>query len=243
MKLNDRQNTILKRLKNEKKVSVAELARELYVCEMTIRRDLKFLEENKLLKRYNGGAVEIESGISNIALRKFFNDDEKRLLASEAKKHLCDGITVFLDSSSTCEYLVPHLSDFRDIMLVTNSVQTLMSAAEYNIPCILTGGSYYPGDMCLVGGNARRFLENINLDIAFLSVRGYSDDGIMSDDNEAQTEIRKTVLKIADKSVFLFTNDKLHRKYIYRLCRADDVADVITPHGVNERNKKSARHS
>ena len=57
MVLNKRQEQTVELVKAEHRASVKRIAQHFFVSEMTVRRDLKILEENGYLKRYNGGAV------------------------------------------------------------------------------------------------------------------------------------------------------------------------------------------
>ena len=44
-------------LHHDKRVRVTELAQKFVVSEETIRRDLKYLEEQSVLRRVHGGAI------------------------------------------------------------------------------------------------------------------------------------------------------------------------------------------
>ena len=55
--LTDRERIILDRLSTEGSVSVGPLARELGLSEVTIRGDLKILEEKGWINRKRGGAA------------------------------------------------------------------------------------------------------------------------------------------------------------------------------------------
>jgi len=57
MALTERQNEILRRLKEDKKAVVTVLAKELYVSEATIRRDLAEMHSMGLIERSHGGAL------------------------------------------------------------------------------------------------------------------------------------------------------------------------------------------
>ena len=141
---NSRQKEILEILYQKGRASVSELARTLYVTEMTIRRDLDEMEKSGFLRRYRGGAVlKINQGEMPITQRLLLDKDEKELLAKKCEPFLHDGMTVFIDSSSTCQYLLPHLALKKGITVVTNSVKALLSAGELHLPCILIGGEYY----------------------------------------------------------------------------------------------------
>ncbi len=209
-------------------MSVHALARELYVCEMTVRRDLKSMSDEGYIQRYNGGAIyNSDEVVLPISDRKLLHSKEKMRLARKALPYLHDGMTVFIDCSSTCNYIIPLLADFKSIKVITNSVYNLLLAAKYNIPCTVIGGTYQNADMCMAGGLACRIMSEFNTDIAFLSALGISDDGEITDSNEPLTEFRKVVLGRSEKSVFLMSNQKQSKKYLYKLCTKDDVDAVF----------------
>ena len=91
----------------------------------------------------------------------------------------------------------------------------------------MIGGEYYEQDMCFVGSVSERYAENINVDTAFFTTRGLSADGIISDPDLAQIMVRYSIMKNAKKSIFLFEKEKIGKKYLHTLCRADSVDGII----------------
>ena len=226
--MNERQKGILEILYEKGRVSVTELARELYVSEMTVRRDLIEMEKGGYLRRYRGGAVmKINLGEMPITERLLLDQEEKKELARRCLSFLHDGMTVYLDSSSTCQYLIPHLAALRKITLVTNSVSALLTASGLHLCCILIGGEYYAQDMCLVGSLSEEAAGKLNVDIAFFATAAISDDGVISDFDLRQTMIRKIVMQNAKESVFLFERDKRGKKLLYTLCHEKDATAVL----------------
>lgn len=226
--LSEREEKIVSYIEKNKRVSVKKLAETFFVCEMTIRRDLKELEAKGYVKRYNGGAVYAKDEIIPIESRKYFNADKKKKLSAEVKIFLKDSITVFIDSSSTCMYIMPLLAEYKNITVITNSVNNLIAASEYHIPVILAGGNYYETDMCTVGSITENFLKNINVDIGFFSALGISDSGLITDNDQNQTAIRKIMIENSEKKFFMFDSTKEHKKYTYTLCRAEDADHIFT---------------
>ena len=228
MILNDRQAEILDFLKENGRASVRRLAGTFYVSEMTIRRDLKEMERDGHVKRYSGGAIYCDDeGFLPAEIRRSLHSKEKSLIARQAEKYLRDDITIYIDSSSTCLYVIPLLAGYKNVRIVTNSVQCVLIAAKYRIPCTLAGGRYYEHDMCTVGSVTESFLRDINVDLCFFSSLGLSDDGVITDNDADQTAVRKAVMANAARVVILISGNKLHSKYLYTLCRAEDVADII----------------
>ena len=223
-----REKDILDILYERDRISVAELAEILFVSEMTVRRDLTALEKKGVIKRYRGGAVLTTVSNEMPISRRFFVDEhEKKDLGRQAAEFLSDGQTVYLDSSSTCQYIIPYMNKFKNITIVTNSVNSLLYASKLQIPCILLGGKYYDRDMCLVGSITEQYADQFNVDIAFFSPLGISEDGIISDVDIEQTSVRRIIMKHAKKNVFLFEKNKLNKTYLYTLASEDEVDELL----------------
>lgn len=226
--LKSRQNEILEYLKIKKRVSVVNLAKKFFVSEMTIRRDLKELEMGGYIKRYNGGAIYDEKEtVLPFEARKLLHAKEKKAIAEKVRGYLKDGVTVFIDSSSTCMYIIPLLCEYADIKLITNSLHCAVIAAKHHISCTVSGGNLYERDMCNVGGFTQEFLSRINVDIAFFSSQGITDDGVITDSDEQQTLVRKTVMKNSLKNIFIFDSTKQNKKFLYTLCTKDETDAII----------------
>lgn len=226
--LNERQQQILNLLKEHNRLSVAQLAKHCYVSEMTVRRDLKVLEGTGFVARYNGGAVyTAERAFLPFSSRQMLHHREKEQLAAQVRGELHDGMTVYIDFSSTCGHVVPLLAEYHDVRVVTNSVHNLLLAGQYRIPCLLAGGEYLPEEMCLIGQATADFFAGLNIDVGFFSSAGITQDGIISDHGERQCALRRVVMARTARKIFLFTGEKVGLKFLYTLCRRRDIDRVI----------------
>ena len=110
MALTERQNEILKRLKENKTASVNELAKTLFVSEATIRRDLAEMKSMGLVERSHGGALLPENAEEmSIFFRMEKNANEKERAATKALPYIPSFKSVFIDSSSTALALAERL--------------------------------------------------------------------------------------------------------------------------------------
>ena len=228
MELNSRQKKILEKINNTGSVRVAELSETLYFSEMTIRRDLQMMEKEGLLKRVHGGAVMNESEFKYpMWYRMEINKEQKKVLALRAKKYLRDGQVIFFNSSSTLSYLLPYLRQYKNLTVITNSVNILFQTSKMHIPCFLTGGRYNEIEGSLSGRQAEVFLKTINPDIAFLSCEALSEDGQVTDGDADIAEIDKIAVERAKTSVLLMDRSKIGALLTYTVCRTDDLTEVI----------------
>lgn len=223
MGLTDRQARMAEWLNAHGRGTVQELAAAFFVSEMTVRRDLNELARGGYAQRYNGGAMcPPRAALRPIAERELLNAAEKERLSRRARRYLHDGMTVFIDSSSTCAHIVPLLTAYRGIQMVTNSMHSLALAADDHIPCIVVGGTYYEPDMCTVGSAAEAFLRGLNVDAAFFSVQGF-DGELLTDSDGPQTAVRQAAMHGSAQNIFLMDPTKHGGRYLYTVCRAAEV--------------------
>lgn len=116
---NPRHREIMRIIEKQGRATVKELSERLFVCEMTIRRDLAELEKCGLAERFRGGAAcVIKNGSYPIKIRRHFLEAEKKELALRASVYIEDNSFVFIDSSSVCAYLVPHIGKKKECKTV-----------------------------------------------------------------------------------------------------------------------------
>ena len=228
MGLNERQSKIFALVCDREKITVGELSRILYVSEMTVRRDLTEMERGGYVRRYRGGAISLPQGESApLSQRLFVDKEEKRALAKAAARYLSDGICVFIDSSSSAQFVIPYLKCYEGIRLVSNSVSAVNTAAAYHIPCFLIGGEYVEHEACCIGATALACAEKINVDVAFLSTLGIREDGAITDSSPDVTAVKQAIMKNARHTVFLFEKAKLGKVGLYTLCYKDDEGITV----------------
>lgn len=227
----EREKQILEILWKEKKVTVGQLARLLYVSEPSVRRDLQKLEGQNLIKRTHGGAVLEEGALSNhkipFLLREYEQSGAKAKIAQKAAQLVKDGDVIFLDASTTCYVLIPFLAAKRNLTVITNGVKALTALAEYGIHTVSTGGTLLPDCLALVGEDAHRTVECYNADLAFFSCRGLSEDGFLTDISPEENNVRKKMIRHAKRTYLLCTGDKIGKSYFHNLCHKSEITDVI----------------
>ena len=227
----DREKQILEILLREKKVKVQKLAKDLFISEPSIRRDLQSLEKQNLIKRIHGGAILEESALSKnkipFILREYEQSNAKAIIAEKAIDLICDNDVIFLDASTSCYYLIPFLFAKRNLTVITNGVKALTKLAEYGINTISTGGALLNSCLALVGDEAYKTIEKYNADVAFFSCRGVSESGYLTDISTEENNVRMQMIKHSRKAYLLCATDKFGKSYFHNLCHKDDITGVI----------------
>lgn len=225
---NERQNQILRLLQRDGTVAVQALAAQLYASEATIRRDLAAMEQHGLVRRIHGGAVAA-GGADEVPLflRERERHAEKAAIARQALAYIRDGATIIMDASSTVCHLVPLLTRFEGLTVITNGPKTSMALAAQHIKNICTGGVLLDNSLACVGSHAEQCIRGIQADLVFFSCRGLSDEGRLSDASLEETCIRQVMLAHARQRICLCDASKLGRDYLHTLCQADMLDAVL----------------
>ena len=239
--MNERQEKILQILEENGAISVRKLTSMLYASEATVRRDLAALEQAGALKRTYGGATPVTETNRQVPLfmREAMNSEEKNELCRRAAEFVHDGDTVFLDGSSTAQDMVRHLRRFKDLVAVTYSLKTAGLLSDFHIKTYCTGGLLLENSLVFIGPRAERFAEGINIDICFMSCKGLSETGELTDTSDEETPVRRAFFDRSRTRILLMTANKIGKTYFHTLCKAEEVDAILTnaelPAGIQTR--------
>lgn len=218
-------------LLSEREYTVKELADILFISEPTVRRDIITLEKKEIVTRKRG-VVRLKVSSADKRIPLFIRDmemqEEKKEIALQAISHIKDGDVIMLDASTTAYYLLPHLTEFKNIILITNGAKTAMDAASMGIKTICTGGEMTLESFSYVGTDAEELLKRYNADIAFFSCRGLTEEGIATDNSILENAIRRIMITNSKQSYLLCDRSKFKKKYLNTLCNVKEIAGVIS---------------
>ena len=96
-------------------VTVRFLTEELHYSTATINRDLNIMEKQNLVHRTYGGVELIERKAVPLPFRYHKMRTAKAKLGKAAADLVCDGDTIFIDATTTTEFIGKHLTDKKEI--------------------------------------------------------------------------------------------------------------------------------
>ena len=242
MALTERQNEILRKLKENKSASVSELAKDLYVSEATIRRDLAEMKSMGLIERSHGGALLPENAEEiSIFFRMEKNASEKERAATKALPHIPPFKSVFIDSSSTALALAERI-DLSFKTVVTNNLQTAIQLSKKpNINLILLGGSVHFNTNSATGSWTARQLADFSLDLMISSCAAIIGNEVFERSLE-QKEIKRVAFERCKKRILLIDHTKFTANGTYRLSDLKEydliVTDTEPPYEIEVGNAK-----
>lgn len=226
---------ILEFLQTKQYASIDELANKLFVSASTIRRKLDLLQKKGLITRTHGGAQLIESNnfFPSFAFRVHENSFEKKKIALAAISLIKNGDLIFLDGTTSAFFIAEYLSEFKNIRVITNGIDTLSLLAKNNITAYSTGGCIQELNRSVLGGHyAKEMIENFHADITFFSARSVDTNGEIYDCFEEENIIRKAMIKNSTKKVFLCDSTKFGKTSLFHLCSLADIDYVVSNHDI-----------
>lgn len=227
--LSTRHQALLEILKTKNFATVAQLSKELYVSEITVRRDLKYLESLDLLHRSHGGALAASNVIQDVpyALSIHTNPLEKKQIAEKAASLIKDGSTVFLDASSSSRAMIPFLAERKELFIFTHSLENAILAANYGLKTFCSGGMVKRTTGSCIGASTLRVLENTFVDYTFFSSRGLDSNGLITHHSDDKCRIMQLMIKQSRQSYLLCDSSKANILSTFTICRANELTGVI----------------
>lgn len=227
---------ILKILEEQDFATVEFLSRTLKVSVATIRRDLKTLANRKSLIRARGGAMHIDVHQSSFPLsyRRVSQTGMNTLIAKKASTFVKENQVIFIDSSSTANYIVQYLKKLNNVIIVTNSLETAASIKNINAETYCLCGNITENSSSVGGHLAVESAGFFHIDVFFFSAYGVSSDGKILESSDDEIDLKYYLLKNAECSVFLCDRSKFDKTSAYVLAPLSDVDYLITNPGVSE---------
>jgi DeoR/GlpR family transcriptional regulator of sugar metabolism len=231
----ERRKTILESLHHNGLVTVTNLVESCRVSEMTIRRDLREMEREGLLRRVHGGAVSTfgRSFEPLYQVRSAKNVQAKRAIGQAAARLILDGDCLALDIGTTALEVIRALEDRRNLTIVTASIpiaNEIVSRFSLNseVRLILTGGIVRAGELSMIGSIAEATYTGLHVDKAFLGVGGLSLDNGLTEYNLEDAQVKHVLIKSAQQRIVLADSSKFGRTTFASVGQLSDVNTVIT---------------
>jgi len=228
-----RQQRIALRVREAGSVTVAGLEKELGISAATARRDLALLERQGKVKRTHGGAVPPGLTQHEDSFQQRLGEavEQKKRLARAAAALLEADETVFIDSSTTAYYAARRiLAGTSGITCLTNlvPVMDLFSTADPSRTSMVgLGGIFRALTLSFVGPCTIHTIESYLADRAFLSVKGITAEGYLTDINPLEAEVKKAMIRHAERPVLLVDGRKFEQRGFSVIAHVSVVSLVI----------------
>lgn len=239
MTASERRQKILSLISEKGQVRASDLAEFLSVTPETIRKDLIYLNNKKLLKKGHG----IAQAINEYQERSMFdriheNTDAKKAIAELTLKQLADCSVIFVDAGSTLTAFAGLLGRYPQIAVVTNSFSVVTSLLETGNTIYFIGGEINKVTQSTSGFWASNELDSIKIDIAFLGTSGFQSHNGPCTKQFSDAQFKHDVIRSSNKVIVLADSTKFKSNAIMQYADWSDIDLLITDSGVSEEQRK-----
>ena len=231
----ERHKHILDCLARDGYVRVAEMAKELDVTTVTIRKDLKYLEEKKLLYRTHGSASPVNPQTQEVEVREKekIHIDEKRRIAMAAAQLIEPDDSIIIASGSTVQMLGDFIQPQGHLTVVTSSLKTAVQLNSMDrVDVIQLGGNVRKNSLSVVGVYTSQFFEQITCSKLFLGVGGIDLDYGITNSNIEEALLNIKMIEASQRTIIMADSSKFGRRGFGRICNLDRIDVIITDSGI-----------
>ena len=211
-----RRSSIIEELRRHEVVKVSELSNRFGVSEVSIRRDMRYLEKLGALKRVHGGAISVAnrpvagSTMAGTELRT----EQKQRIGRAAAAMVTPGDRLILDSGTTTMQVAAHLSNNLladgNLTVITASLSIVRQlGAHKGLHLIVLGGIYFPDYELMVGPQTIETLKSLHADKMFLGTDGLTFSQGITTANVLEAEVDRAMVRAATEVIVVADSSKI----------------------------------
>lgn len=230
----ERHNRILQSLKESGFVTVSGLSDVLDVSDVTVRRDLSYLEAQHLLQRTHGGATTHSRIVRDrpVSEKAALHAEQKRLIGAAAAALIEDHDRVILASGTTVSQVASHLGQLRGrvgLAVVTNAMNVALELTGVpGIEVHMLGGLVRHTSTSVAGPIAELALDQFSCRKLFLGVDGFDLQYGLTTSSSLEAHLNTRMIEAAEQVVVVADASKFGLRSFGRICSVEQVHQVIT---------------
>jgi DeoR/GlpR family transcriptional regulator of sugar metabolism len=229
----DRRHRILERVAEEQTIHIAELAAELGVSEMTVRRDIGRLERDGFLRRTYGGATAHITRSMELLFnaRALANAPLKRLIGMRVAETIGAASTIFIGIGSTAEQFAMFLPAGTERTVITGSLPVASLLGTRRGRVVVLGGSVLNDDLACVGPVAAATVRRYHADVAVLGAAGVSAANGVTELDDAAAEIQRLMIEQSARLTIVADGSKIGATAMAAVAPASAIHTLVTDSG------------
>lgn len=227
----ERHQYIMKLITEKGHISVGELCDTLKVSSVTVRKDLQFLEDSKLLFRTHGGATRFNPYQTDRPVNekeKIF-EQEKILIGKRAAELVTANDSIVIGSGTTTQFLAREIVPNGNLTVVTSALNVTLELLKHqNVDVIQLGGVVRRTSSSVIGQFAEVILENFFCSKLFLGVDGIDFEYGISTTNAQEAILNQKMINAAQKTIVLTDSSKFGRKSFGKIAALTKIDIIIS---------------
>jgi DeoR family transcriptional regulator, aga operon transcriptional repressor len=204
---------------------------------VTIRKDLKLLEDRGLLYRSHGSATPVSPYVSDrpVQVKKLEQVAEKTRIALKALDFLEENDAILIGSGTTVVAFAQTIPKNKPLTVLTAAMNvTLALIDSTEVELVQLGGVVRKSSSSAVGHYAEEMLRGFACSKLFLSVDGISLEHGLTTSNMMEAHLNAQMIRSVQKTIVLADSRKFGRKGFGKICELEDIDVIITDTGIPE---------
>jgi DeoR family transcriptional regulator, aga operon transcriptional repressor len=238
----DRHQRIINKLAKEGSINVLDLCTELNVSSVTIRKDLKFLEDKDLLYRTHGGATLTNPYTSDRSVneKEKIRSGEKSNIGMAAASLIQPDDCILIASGTTVLSLAKSIHPKSNLTVITAALNVALELIHHpGIEVIQLGGILRKSSSSVTGAYAEKILDDFSCSKLFLGVDGIDLEFGLTTTNMMEAQLNRKMISAAQKTIVLADSTKFGKRGFGKICGLEDIEQVITDKGISEHTVKT----
>lgn len=235
----ERHKYILDKLNKYGFVRITDVADELGVTKVTIRKDVKILEEQGLLYKVHGSARPANPHVADldVHVKDTINRDAKRLIAQRAVQMLDNDDSIIIASGSTIYAFAEEIKarEWYHLNIVTPFLRlgVLLNESEH-VNVVQLGGMVHKKSLSVLGEEASRALDDCICSKLFFGVDGIDLEHGITTSTLDEAKLTRKMMKAASQTIILADSSKFGQRGFGRICALEDIDVIITDDKIPE---------
>ena len=224
-----RMNRIIEIVKDRHGESIRELARQLGVTEMTIRRDIEKLKASRIVKVVSGAVVYDGDDRYDLDVQKGKHASEKLKAGKLAASLVEPGDVIFVDIGTTTFNIIKHIPTSTPVVIICCTMNALLEVQKRGMEnVIFIGGNYHPDVQVFESKEGIELLGRTRVNKAFISAAGVSEKLGATCINNYEVDTKQTAMKSAQQKILVADSSKFGAVKPAYYARLEDFDAIVT---------------
>ena len=235
----ERHKYILDSLNKHGFVRITDVANELGVTKVTIRKDIKILESKGLLYKVHGSARPANPHVADldVHVKDNINRDAKRRIAQRAVEMLGETDSIIVASGSTvyafAEEIKMRMWHHLNIVTPFLRLGVLLNESE-NVNVVQLGGCVHKKSLSAIGGYAEAALSDFSCSKLFFGVDGIDLEHGITTSTIEEAKLTQVMMRSASKIIILADSSKFGQRGFGRICSVEEIDVIVTDSRISE---------
>lgn len=226
----ERQKRFLDLLSTKDVVTITEFVEKFNVSVETVRRDLAILEnQNKIQKVYGGAKIKnLTLSETTMETRMTSKLLQKESIGKKCSELIEDRDFIFIDSGSTAYHIAKHITNKKNLTIITNSIPVVNELMNSDFEIIIIGGKIRHTERSIVTYDYIFNFTQLNILKSFIGAGGITIENGVSDFNMEEAVTRKAIVERSKEVFVAADSSKFGRNVSINIAPLNKIDYIIT---------------